>query len=372
MDNTVQKKYCFIHSCRFNNSINILNNILLKVVHSKINFEIIFILNIGKPILFEELVACCLKDIDQSSFIDQQPLSLDNIKIINYSEDTSLYELETLKYIHLFSINNPNCDILYLHTKGVSYNDKVESMQALILDWTNMMLYFLLNADCLKDNVRSSFLDLRSLINTEKQFPLTQQPLSKTSTGSDVIGCNYSKLPYPHFSGNFWWAKSNYISTLNTSSLKIKHDAEWWILSNTNNFYSLHDSNINHYKNRYLPEKYKDNQHLKAAAGQDRGTNSTNSTISAAVGQDTHCLSDNRQQFIFYPNLDYFGNDLYFRPKVLTELLQIANNDVNCVAFNTLGFFKHTIDINKLETSCYFKSGDGLYVKADCLKNYER
>ena len=68
-------------------------------------------------------------------------------------------------------------------------------------------------------------------------------------------------------------------------------------------------------------------------------------------------------KFTFYPNLDHGDHDLYFMNKSLDDLLQIADSDPECVAVNSLGFFKHSIDVNKLSSSKYFKNGDGLYVK---------
>ena len=73
----------------------------------------------------------------------------------------------------------------------------------------------------------------------------------------DVIGCNYHVLPNAHFSGNFWWATSKYIKSLTKIKSNIRHDAEWWILSNKYvNKYELHNSGINHYHKKYPKEQY--------------------------------------------------------------------------------------------------------------------
>jgi hypothetical protein len=57
-----------------------------------------------------------------------------------------LYEVPTINTIKQFSENNPNTNILYIHTKGVSYDDSyIEET-----DWINMMLYFLLKRDSIK------------------------------------------------------------------------------------------------------------------------------------------------------------------------------------------------------------------------------
>ena len=209
-NNDNPKKYCFIHSCHFKDvGLNILNDIISKIINSGsiLFFEKIFILNIGEK-------------IDQNAFNDHK------IQIINYSDDVKLFELQTINLIRAFCEYNDNCEILYLHTKGVTCpNSKSVS------DWKNMMIHFLVNKysacfDLLKD--------------------------------CDTIGCNYMQTPHKHYSGNFWWANSNYIKRLNNLSITGKrHDAEWWILSDVSvKSYEIHHSGINHYHAEYPSEKY--------------------------------------------------------------------------------------------------------------------
>jgi hypothetical protein len=62
--------------------------------------------------------------------------------------------------------------------------------------------------------------------------------------------------PCLHFSGNFWWANTKHIKTLDTAMLKGKMDAEWWVLSNNPNSHSLFNSNKDHFINRFPPEQY--------------------------------------------------------------------------------------------------------------------
>jgi hypothetical protein len=197
------KNVCFIHSWTNNNhQTKILDHIIDYIKESKLFdvLDVIYVMNIGN-------------EIDSSKYEDK-------IKVINYSNNNTLFESETIKFLHIFSEFNPNCNILYLHTKGVSYN----TIRQNIMDWTNMMLYF---------NVK---LFQKNLLLLEKY---------------DAIGCNYRDTPYKHFSGNFWWAKSSYIKKLNVYNLYKKSDDEWFILSSnsSNNFYCLHDSIINHYLN---------------------------------------------------------------------------------------------------------------------------
>jgi GR25 family glycosyltransferase involved in LPS biosynthesis len=69
--------------------------------------------------------------------------------------------------------------------------------------------------------------------------------------------------------------------------------------------------------------------------------------------------------FEFMPQLDQIGHDIYFQPGNLTDCMNKALKDPNCVGFNTLGFFKNKIEI--LTTSQYFKESDGMYIKKSSI-----
>ena len=193
------KYYCFIHSCNLLESgTKMLNYLLQRIEH--LPFETIFINNIGIPID---------KEFGK------------NIILTNYSIDNTLFEIPTINKLHEFSKNFYGNKILYLHTKGITHTNKC------IDDWIEMMLYFLLQEKCL-------------------------------TLDYDTIGCNYQNYPN-HYSGNFWWAKTDYLARLPVCGNK-KMDAEFWLLSDTNvNCISLHNSGINHYCEPYPCEKYKIN-----------------------------------------------------------------------------------------------------------------
>jgi hypothetical protein len=75
----------------------------------------------------------------------------------------------------------------------------------------------------------------------------------------DCIGCNYKDDPYPHFSGNFWWVRCDYLSTLPLIEGNEKNDAEYHLFKKNPNYYSLHNSTVNHYHQRYPKQIY--NEH---------------------------------------------------------------------------------------------------------------
>ena len=87
--------------------------------------------------------------------------------------------------------------------------------------------------------------------------------------------------------------------------------------------------------------------------------------IDTDIQQDYDSFDFSDKEFLFYPQLDYFGNDLFFKKTNIDEMFKIALNDKNCEGFNTLGFFKNNIDISKLKSSPYFGKNDGIYVKKE-------
>ena len=208
-----KKNYCFIHSCHTpEKGLSILQNLIHKIVASGLleKLEKIFVLNIGIPI----------EDFSAS----------DKIQIINYSQDITLYENTSINMIHDFSLENKNANILYIHTKGILHEGDILKC---VNDWINMMMYFLVEKyeNCIE------------LLNTY-----------------DAVGCNEINGKNNHFSGNFWWTTSEYISTLNkvpTSEPVDRHLSEWWILTNPNvKSKCIYNSDTNHYETRYPRNMY--------------------------------------------------------------------------------------------------------------------
>ena len=210
---TKPKKYCFIHSCTFqNNGTKKLDYIVDKINSSGlINvLDNVFIVNIGLPI------------------INKYNVSGNKYILANYSENTLLYENPTINKMKLFAEKNTDSYILYLHTKGNSYDSEIQSIN----NWTDMMLYFLV------ENHKTC---------TNKMYEQY-----------DTVGCNYSESPSRHYPGNFWWAKSSYIKTLNLLSEDepSKMAPEFWLLQNEPNIYTIHSSGVNHYHELYPRSKY--------------------------------------------------------------------------------------------------------------------
>ena len=209
------KKYCFIHSCNLPNSGLAQLKHLINLINSSGLIDIldtVFIVNIGRNIFH--------------NFGDKY-------NIINWSEDPLLFENPTINRLIEFSKINPNSHILYLHTKGISHTDNNLSLR--VTDWTNMMLYFLV----------------------EKY----DECISKLET-YDVVGCNFNKQSneyLSHFSGNFWWANSKYLQTLellDETNNPSRTEPEFHLFKKDPTYFIMHQSNVNHYHQCYPRSLY--------------------------------------------------------------------------------------------------------------------
>jgi len=165
--------------------------------------------------------------------------SKSKVEIVLYSGNKD--ETETMQWIKNYSANNPGNNILYFHTKGIThYTQPTE-------DWRRYMEYFVVEnwTDCVQ----------------------------KLNEGFDCCGVMWNTETiwgnYPHFSGTMWWAKTDYINTLNPEYLinDWRLLREFWIGSNPNvKAFEFHNSRMNdmkalqesrsHYSLPYSRENY--------------------------------------------------------------------------------------------------------------------
>jgi hypothetical protein len=149
--------------------------------------------------------------------------------------DTS-YERLTLEDIH--NHIDKTDKILYIHSKGVSYQYKYIFHEG-IDDWTNSMMYFLVR-------------HYRKCIEKLENY--------------DTVGTNYLSGSYPsHWSGNFWWVRGDYFLTLPHIIGPNYHDPELqFLFLNNPSYYEIHNKNkfydIDCYYHRYEPFKYIDHK----------------------------------------------------------------------------------------------------------------
>jgi hypothetical protein len=160
--------------------------------------------------------------------------------IYNINTEQHLEEGPTMKALLKFAEENDGYSILYFHMKGVT---KQHSRP--VIDWRQMMSYYLIE-------------------NWERCV--------KILPNYDAVGTNYVdnyRGGYdPHYSGTFWWSKSEYIRTLDHSYLdspeRLKR--EFWIGSRHGRLHSVHDSGlqpkwfggVSQYFTEYPRENWKD------------------------------------------------------------------------------------------------------------------
>ena len=183
-----------------------------------------------------------LNDVERVNInIIGEPPILDfgpKVHVTNLSRDLTTSEQTTLDTMYDFCRETPGCNVLYIHTKGVG-----KERNECIEDWINYMCYFLI-----------------------EKYKTFIHCLGEYST----IGVDLLSWPALHYSGNFWWATSEHISTLHDSHTLLslpnvlnspRHNYEFWICSDgySPRHACIHQSGINcleRHLHRYLRLKY--------------------------------------------------------------------------------------------------------------------
>jgi len=78
-----------------------------------------------------------------------------------------------------------------------------------------------------------------------------------------------------------------------------------------------------------------------------------------------------KDEYTFFPGVDSADGDIQYvrdiSSKPIDDVMELANAMADCVAFNTLGFFKHTVDMARLSETPYIndsnKNRHGIYIK---------
>jgi hypothetical protein len=184
-----------------------------------------------------EQITCCVSFSSPSELDDFLDWMKFYPKLTVIHTGNFLEETPTLLELEAYAASHPG-QVLYLHTKGVS-----KLFSAPITDWRLYMEYF-----CVE-----RWKDCTILL----------------SQGIDCCGVNWMENTFlgyhPHFSGNFWWATTDYIRTLNPTYLRSdsRYDREFWIGSGSPNYHCFFDSGMNliddckHYTHRFSESLYK-------------------------------------------------------------------------------------------------------------------
>lgn len=153
------------------------------------------------------------------------------IEVVGRYSSLEEYEFPTLRALQRFCCGKEGA-VFYFHTKGVSRTDPS------VRDWRRYMEYFVIErwSECLAG-----------------------------LGGHDTMGVNWMRAPWPHFSGNFWWARCKYIASLPAPDScppgeqdgSRRHWCERWVGRGVvHRAGCLHQSNVDHYKVRYPEERY--------------------------------------------------------------------------------------------------------------------
>ena len=209
-----------------------------------------------------------------------EELCAHKVTFFQYSVDITRYEVPTLQAMHYFSKLSRDLrvqsgidgdsQVLYLHTKGVSYlEDHPE-----IRDWRDYMLYFLVErwGNATATLAAADAIDPTSVVGVYLRPCLCADPFG----GRQVSLGSYCWC----YIGNYWWASSNYLASLPTLSIERndKYDCEKWVTAGyhrhpeshqfnpktynetavlrAEGLVSLHTSGIDHYVNTYPRELY--------------------------------------------------------------------------------------------------------------------
>ena len=171
------------------------------------------------------------------------------LKFYNVNSSAAFHEYPTLNF--MYEVSKAATEpfyICYLHLKGLTRWGDVN-----VGDWRDFMNWA--NIERWQDNITA------------------------LDNGADVVGTNYNTVPWPHFSGNFWWAKSEYIATLDIllhPEFKLarngtqftphptnphwRFDHEAWVHSKNPKYFELAKSlepGDRHYRERYPSENYR-------------------------------------------------------------------------------------------------------------------
>lgn len=137
------------------------------------------------------------------TYFDKQITDIELPNLSAYPNNNILSETQTLSILRNESLQSEEpYNILYFHAKAVT---SIET--------------------CLKRGMYGIFINYMHWRKHLNYFVLEkyQDCWNKLNEGFDVTGSNFGPWPSNHYSGNFWWANSEYIKTL-----PDPNDNSWW------------------------------------------------------------------------------------------------------------------------------------------------
>lgn len=169
-----------------------------------------------------------------------------NVNIVYYNGTAEECEHPTVIFMKdMCSKSEEPFYALYLHQKGITAQNTF--LHTCMTQWRHLMDYW-----CIEK---------------------WKSCIDKLNEGYNIVGCNFSKQPVNHFSGNQYWATSEFISTwptlqypssvgfkpqIESSMESYRYDVEF-LYGRCSNLkpYSMYNSNIDHYKQDYPESLYR-------------------------------------------------------------------------------------------------------------------
>ena len=195
------------------------------------------------------------------SYTGKEGLVLDVPKITYtyHGENVYQYEFPTLKLLQSYCKNNPNDNVLYIHTKGVRHGFNAPDLK-LLNDSTTYHLYW----NIIKHKESLKYLEEYDTCGA-MLVPLYADIIPQLDGSSKILKIH--DIPVYHYSNNFWWTTAKHINTLPSPDnypriLDEPHQAEFWVCSSNpgGNYKCIHKL-YEHWLHApdFSKEKYMDN-----------------------------------------------------------------------------------------------------------------
>lgn len=223
------KKYLYYHmflteetGCWYNHFMEQLVSTIDSGLYNEM--EKMFIVCVGKKEEIELFVGICntfpkIEIIEKIALNDdvKENNSLEYVQTIDYKKNNIIDETVTIKHLQEHA-KREDAYFLYFHAKGITVPWRMRE-QKIYLPYVNYYFW-------------RKFLQWGCIEN----WKLCTDKLSDHSAS----GVNFGTWPTPHYSGNFWWSKSEYINKLPD----IKEN-EWWDKFRSETPLNTFDSNRN-------------------------------------------------------------------------------------------------------------------------------
>jgi hypothetical protein len=216
--------YIYIHICCINNWKSVFLNLYHAIQQSGL-YDII------------NGIKCNILSTNTNDIVFFTELNDSKIEILGIHKDLQAYETPTINLLYEHALRE-DFYVLYIHTKGVKHNNT----NIHVNDWVTYLTYF----------------------NIQKYDTCIQSLQEYDTVGVNLHVAKNNEEPETHYSGNFWWSKSEYIKTLQPCVYTKYISPEVWLTkTNSGKYLSLWNSNVNHYAQRYEEHKYRTGNDMK-------------------------------------------------------------------------------------------------------------